>query len=180
MEVAVMCSAQRHREFVADLAPHRPRLGEPEMVRISGVSPADQTGLRRHELEMSFVAESPRLADREHAFVDFGGNGFGLKIRRTRMAQGALRQALTPDEAASAPPDSLWPKPPSASVDSTKPPRQRGRPRKVKGGRGRVIAWVVVAERHLMSPVRIEASRTLPTLTFDWCQSAANMCARNR
>jgi hypothetical protein len=49
-----------------------------------------------------------------------------------RMAQGALREALTADEATSALPDSMRPKPPSASTDSTKPLQQRGRPRKVK------------------------------------------------
>jgi hypothetical protein len=49
-----------------------------------------------------------------------------------RMAQGALPEALTADEATSALSDPIRPKPPLASTDSTKPSRQRGRPRKVK------------------------------------------------
>ena len=39
MIVAVMRSAQGHREFVADLASHRARLGEPQVVSVSGLLP---------------------------------------------------------------------------------------------------------------------------------------------
>src|SRR5712692_4213204 len=49
-----------------------------------------------------------------------------------RIAQGALPEALTPDEATSALSDPIRPKPPSASTESTNALRQRGRPRKVK------------------------------------------------
>jgi ERF superfamily len=49
-----------------------------------------------------------------------------------RMAQGALPESLTSDEATSALSDPIRPKPPLASTDSTMPLRQRGRPRKVK------------------------------------------------
>jgi hypothetical protein len=84
MVVPVMRSAQRYGELVADLASHRAGLSEPQMVCISGASPADQTRLRRHELEMSFIAMPTRLADRELAFLNFGGSGVGLKMRRSR------------------------------------------------------------------------------------------------
>jgi len=40
MVVAVMRPAQRYCEFVADLAPHRTVLGEPQMMGISRASPA--------------------------------------------------------------------------------------------------------------------------------------------
>ena len=43
--VAVMGSAQRHREFIADLAPHRAGLSEPQMVGVSGASLTNQTRL---------------------------------------------------------------------------------------------------------------------------------------
>ena len=43
VEVAVVNSAQRYGEFIADLAPHRPGLGELEMVGVGGASAADQT-----------------------------------------------------------------------------------------------------------------------------------------
>jgi hypothetical protein len=50
-----------------------------------------------------------------------------------RMAlQGALPEALTADEPTPAPIDPSQPQPPLASTDAVKPPRPRGRPRKVK------------------------------------------------
>ena len=45
MEVTVMGSAQRYREFIADLESHGAGLGEPQMVRISRASSADQARL---------------------------------------------------------------------------------------------------------------------------------------
>ena len=77
-----MSSAQRYCEFVADLASHRARLGESQMVGVGGASPANQTRLRCNELEVGFVAVSTRLADRELAFLDFGGGSLGLKMCR--------------------------------------------------------------------------------------------------
>jgi hypothetical protein len=50
-----------------------------------------------------------------------------------RMAvQGAVPEALTKDELASALSDPTPPQPPTPSTDAVKPLRQRGRPRKVK------------------------------------------------
>src|SRR5512141_3185160 len=79
MDVTVMRPAQGHREFIADLAPHRARLSELKMVGVGGASRADQTRLRSDEFEMGFVADPPRFADREDALVDLAGSGFGLK-----------------------------------------------------------------------------------------------------
>jgi len=80
MVVAVMRPAQRYREFVADLAPHRAVLGEPQMMGISRASPAHQAWLRCHELEMRFVTIPARFADRELAFLDFGVSGVDLNV----------------------------------------------------------------------------------------------------
>jgi hypothetical protein len=80
MVVPVMRSTKWDSELVADLAPHRPGLGEPQMVGVSGASAADQTRLRCHELEVGLVAEPTHLADREHAFVDLGGSGAVLDV----------------------------------------------------------------------------------------------------
>src|SRR5665213_2899313 len=77
--VPVVGSAQGDREFVADLAPQRAGLGEPQMMGISRASAADQTGLRGHEFEVGLVAMAARFADGELAFLDFGGTGFGLE-----------------------------------------------------------------------------------------------------
>jgi hypothetical protein len=84
MDVTVMDSAQWHRELVAYLEAHRAGLGESQMVRVSGASPADQTWLRCHELEVGFVAEPTHLADREYALVDLALNCVALNVCRGR------------------------------------------------------------------------------------------------
>jgi hypothetical protein len=63
MVVAVMDSAQRYSELIADLEPHRARLGEPQMVGVGGASSTDQTGLRGDEPKVGFVAESTELTN---------------------------------------------------------------------------------------------------------------------
>jgi hypothetical protein len=50
------------------------------MVGISGGSAANQTGLRRNELEVLFITMPTRLTDRELAFLDFCGSGLALKM----------------------------------------------------------------------------------------------------
>ena len=82
-----MNPAQGHRELVADLQPHRPRLGESKVVGVGGASAADQTRLRRHEFEMGFIAQPSRLAEGEVAFVDFGGSCVGLLIMSKPMGR---------------------------------------------------------------------------------------------
>ena len=73
-----MNSAQGDREFIAHLESHRPRLSKSQVVGISGASPADQTGLRCHEFEVGFIAESTRFTERQLAFINFGGRYVGL------------------------------------------------------------------------------------------------------
>ena len=75
-----MGPAERDRELVADLAPHCALLGEPQMVGISRASPAHQTRLRRHELEMRFVPMPAGLAYCKHALIDFGGTGASFNV----------------------------------------------------------------------------------------------------
>ena len=70
MVVTVMNSAQRYRELIADLEPHRAGLGEPQMVGVSGASSIDQTGLRGNKPEVGFVAKSTGLAYRKYTLVD--------------------------------------------------------------------------------------------------------------
>ena len=80
MDVTVMGSAKRHREFVADFAPHRARLSELQMVCVCGTSRADQARLRSYEFEVDFVAEPARLTDRKYALVDLGESAVGLNV----------------------------------------------------------------------------------------------------
>jgi hypothetical protein len=56
MDVTVMNPAQGYGELIAYFEPHRPRLGESEMVGVGGASAADQTRLRCYEFEVGFVA----------------------------------------------------------------------------------------------------------------------------
>jgi hypothetical protein len=80
MVVPVMSSTQRNSELVAYLTSHRARLGEPQMVSVGGASAANQTRLRRNELEGGLVAEPTNLAERKYAFVDLGGSGVVLNV----------------------------------------------------------------------------------------------------
>ena len=66
----MMSPAERHGEFVAHLASERPGLRKSEMMGIRGLTPANQAGLRADKFEVRLVAMAPRLADRQHAFVD--------------------------------------------------------------------------------------------------------------
>jgi hypothetical protein len=80
MVFAVMRSTERHSELVTHLKPHAPSLRKSEVVGFCEVSPANQTGLRRYEFEVSLIAEPTRLTDCQHAFVDPGGSGIVLNL----------------------------------------------------------------------------------------------------
>ena len=84
MDVTVVNPAQGDRELVADLETHRPRLSEPQVVGVNGVSAADQARMRRHEFEVSVVTQPTWLTERELAFVDLAGGCFGLLKDRGR------------------------------------------------------------------------------------------------
>ena len=70
VDLAMVNSAERHRELVAHFAAERPRLRRAKMMGIRGLTAADKAGLRGNELTMGLVADAPRFADRKHAFVD--------------------------------------------------------------------------------------------------------------
>src|SRR6266851_4467012 len=72
VEFMVVGAAERDRIFVTDLAAKRPSLGEAEVVRIAGLSPTEQAGLRGHEFEVGLVPVPSRLPDRQQALVDTG------------------------------------------------------------------------------------------------------------
>ena len=86
MVLTVMNPAQRYRELVAHLEPHRPRLGESEMVGVSGASSADQAWQRGHEFEVGLVAQSTWLTERQLALIDLGGGCVGLLMLWSRRA----------------------------------------------------------------------------------------------
>src|ERR1700730_9546151 len=87
-----MNSAKGHRELVAHLQSHRPRLSETQVVGVSGTSSTDQTGLRGNELEVDFVAEPTGLSNRKYALVDLAGRVV-MNVCRSRreLVIGRLR-----------------------------------------------------------------------------------------
>jgi hypothetical protein len=82
VDLAMVNTAERHRELVADFATERARLGRAKMMGIRGLPAADKAGLRGDEPTMFFVADAPRFADRKHAFVDAatGAAARGVKL----------------------------------------------------------------------------------------------------
>ena len=70
VNLAMMSTAERDGEFVADLAPERAMLGKANVVCIGGLPSADQAGLRRDELQVVLVPKAARLGKRQDAFID--------------------------------------------------------------------------------------------------------------
>jgi hypothetical protein len=57
-----MDAAEWNRELITDLAPHRSRLREAQMMRIRRASSAHQAGLRSDERPVILVSLAPDLA----------------------------------------------------------------------------------------------------------------------
>src|SRR5439155_16162135 len=70
VDLAMVSTAERHRELVAHLAAKRSGLGKPQMMRVRRLPAADQAGLRSDELQMCFVAVAPRFTDWQDALID--------------------------------------------------------------------------------------------------------------
>ena len=68
MQVAMMITAQWHREFVADLASQCSGLRKLQMMRIARRALADQARLCRDECEMDLVSPPHRFAQRRDCF----------------------------------------------------------------------------------------------------------------
>jgi hypothetical protein len=85
MQGAMMSAAERHDEFVADLAAQRAPMGKAQVMWIGGRASADQARLSGDEPRVLLVAVPARLADREHTLVDAGGH-IAVSIARTHSA----------------------------------------------------------------------------------------------
>ena len=80
VQLAMVQPADRDSEAIADLPPHRPLLGKPEVVGVRGAPAADETPLRSHEPEMVAIALPHRLADgRRRLRLRFGPHGFAVR-----------------------------------------------------------------------------------------------------
>ena len=65
----MMSPAERHREFVADLATECTRLRETQVVWVGRPATADQAGLLNHMPDMIAVANAARFGEDKHGFV---------------------------------------------------------------------------------------------------------------
>jgi hypothetical protein len=70
VDLAMVNTAERHRELVAHFAAERARLRRAKVMGIRGLAATNKAGLRGNKLTMCFVADAPRFADRKHAFVN--------------------------------------------------------------------------------------------------------------
>ena len=92
VQFAMVCPAQRDREFVADLLSEPARLRKAKMVRVGRFAAADQAGSFGHKPQMLFVPFPFGLRRGQDAFVDAGAGlvicrrltGLGWREVRTR------------------------------------------------------------------------------------------------
>ena len=87
MQLAMMSPAERHREFVADLATECTRLRETQMVWIGRPPAADQARLLNHMPDMIAVTNATRFGEDEHTLVY-------LSCRAGLLGQARLREHL--------------------------------------------------------------------------------------
>ena len=72
MSLAVVATAERHRELVADLAPERRMLGKPEVMSVRRLAATDEAWLLANEFQMGPVTHPARLRNRESTLIDAG------------------------------------------------------------------------------------------------------------
>ena len=85
MQLAMMPPAERHREFVADLATECTRLGEAQMVWIGRPPAADQARLFDHMPDMIAVTNPARFGEDKHTLLDLSAGLLGQALLRERV-----------------------------------------------------------------------------------------------
>jgi hypothetical protein len=83
MHLAMVSTAERDREFVADFASKCTRLGKAKMVGVGGRAAAKQAGLRRYEPYVLAVAKPARFRMVQLAFVNL------LLVRSLSLSRAA-------------------------------------------------------------------------------------------
>ena len=96
MHLAVMRAAQRHREFVADLAAQCLHLRKFQVVRIGWLAAAQQAGLCGDKLQVRFVATTRRVTDCQRAAVRSGQGWCVVALLRLSLAAAAGRVRCEP------------------------------------------------------------------------------------
>ena len=85
MQFTVMRPAERHRKFIADLLSEPALLRKTQMVRVAGLSAADEAGLPGHKAQVLPVSKPLGLRQGQEAFVDAGAS---LLVRGWRIRIG--------------------------------------------------------------------------------------------
>jgi hypothetical protein len=76
MQFAMMATAERYGEFVADLEAETSGLRKAQMVGIARLPATDQARLSGDKPEVGLVAVAAQFPKGQHALVDFGRLGF--------------------------------------------------------------------------------------------------------
>lgn len=118
VHLAVMSPTERNGEFVADFAPHRAWLGEPQMMGIRRLPTAEQTRLGADEFQMSLAAAPWCVSDHEHAPIRRSGRFGGSRHSFASCKSGPGERVSS---AARSPPVFL-PKAPSRPLARARPP----------------------------------------------------------
>src|SRR5262249_34454060 len=77
MQLTVVTPAKRNGEFIAHLEAYRSRLSKPQVMRITGLPAANQTGLRSDEFQMCLVAKAFRFGNCQRAFINMARDQCG-------------------------------------------------------------------------------------------------------
>jgi hypothetical protein len=70
VKFAMMPTAERDGELVADLASKRSGLGKAQVMGVTGLATADKTGLLRHMADVVTIADPARLGEWQKTLVD--------------------------------------------------------------------------------------------------------------
>ena len=70
VNLAMMSTAERHGELIADFKTQGSGLRKPKVMRIGRLTAADEAGLRGHESQMGFVTQTPGLGNGQNALID--------------------------------------------------------------------------------------------------------------
>jgi hypothetical protein len=73
VQFTVVVAAKRDGELITDLAAHRPRLGEPDVMGVARRRAAENARLGRDKFQVLLVADAARFGEGEGAFVDRTG-----------------------------------------------------------------------------------------------------------
>jgi hypothetical protein len=70
VKLAMVTTAEWHRELIAYLAPKRPSLSKAQVVSVRRATPTDEAGLLGYEMNVDLITHPARLWQGEAALID--------------------------------------------------------------------------------------------------------------